>query len=120
MVVIFVEQPDPTDVGALTGHAVQAAEAQSVVGHIPPVHLFGQRPYLDVAVHQRSTVAAQCCGVAALQPGAFGIETFVELRHVGTFGAQFVSVVSSVVGSLAGGVVGSRHGPLRCIRVADS
>ena len=112
VVVIFVEQPDPTDVGALTGHAVQAAEAQSVVGHIPPVHLFGQRPYLDVAVHQRPTVAAQCCGVTALQPGAFGIETFIELRHVGTLGAQFVGVAS--------GVVGSRHGPLRCIRVADS
>ena len=108
VVVILVEQPDTTDVGALTGNAVQAAEAQSVVGHIPPVHLLGQRTYLDVAVHQRPAVAAQCCGVAGLQPGAFGIETFVELRHVGPFGAQFVSVV------------GSRHGPLRCVRVADS
>ncbi len=94
----LVEQSDTADVGRFPGDAVQPAEAQTVIRHVQPGDLPGQRPHSGVPLHQRAAVlgvdrASQRRAVPALHPRALGVESHIEPRHVCPLVPQFFFVV---------------------------
>lgn len=91
----LVEDAEPADVEPLTGDGVETPEAQSVVGHLQALLLFGQRTYLDIAFQQGGALPvvpgpAQRGAVAVLEPRALAVQPGVELGDIALLGLQFV------------------------------
>ena len=100
VLVVFVEQADPADVGRFAGNGVQPTETQPVVRHVQPPQLSGHRAHLGIAIHERPAVlevdgGPQRRAVPPLRSRALGVEPRVEPRHVAPFGPQFVVVRSA-------------------------
>lgn len=93
VVVVLVEDPDPADVGAFSGGAVQPAEAQPVVRHVQSRGLPRQRAHRDVPLHGGPAVVAQRGAVLLHHPRALGVEPRVEPRDVFPLGPQLLCVL---------------------------